>query len=279
MPFFAPAYYTIGQLVKRYTKSKIGFLIENYISHENRWFEKALNKLALNIADAFICQSGFVEDEIKANHSTQPIHRVTLSVFDCYDLERYDQKSAREKLGIKSSHVVLFFGLIRKYKGLDKLIQSMKHVTAQVDNVFLLAVGEAYEDISYYEDIIKQEGIEGQSKLLNQFVENENIEPYFKAADVVVLPYNSASQSGILMMAYGFKKPVVVNNVGGLPELVTEGDTGYVTPSNTPEDIAKGVIKALQHPDKKHFEQSIANLNPSLGYSTLSQIMDEITGS
>ena len=106
-----------------------------------------------------------------------------------------------------------------------RLLLEKKH-----PDLTLLIVGECYEDISYYEDIIKEMGIEDKTILVNKFIANENIEPYFKASDMVVLPYNSATQSGILMMAYGLKVPVVANNVGGLPELIVEGKTGTVIP-------------------------------------------------
>ena len=140
----------------------------------------------------------------------------------------------------------------------------------------LLIVGECYEDISYYEDIIKEMGIEDKTILVNKFIANENIEPYFKASDMVVLPYNSATQSGILMMAYGLKVPVVANNVGGLPELIVEGKTGTVIPNNTPEAIAEGVDRLFQYGEKENFEENIKDINSSLGYINLKGIMEEI---
>lgn len=277
MPFFAPAYYSIARLIKRNPKIKIAFLVENYISHEKRWFEKLINTKTLDIADAFICQSGFIENKIKTFHQKQPVYRITLSIYDCYDFGKYDQQTAKSLLKINHKNVILFFGLIRKYKGLDKLLKAKKIINQYLPDSYLLAVGECYEELGYYEGIIKEENIAGESRLINQFVENEEIEPYFKAADVVVLPYNTASQSGILMMAYGFKKPVVVNNVGGLPELVNEGRTGFVIPDNSPERIAEGVVKALTHPERDQFAHHIANLNQSLGYQSLHQIVHEIT--
>lgn len=276
MPFFGPAYGTIAHFLKKRTNAKITFLVENYISHENRWFDRFFSRVTLNYADYFIGQSDYVRSRISEVHKKK-IFKTTLSVFDCYDFNEYNKKTAREKLNINPNNkVVTFFGLIRRYKGLDKLIQSFKMIEKKHPDLTLLIVGECYEDISYYEDIIKEMGIEDKTILVNKFIANENIEPYFKASDMVVLPYNSATQSGILMMAYGLKVPVVANNVGGLPELIVEGKTGTVIPNNTPEAIAEGVDRLFQYGEKENFEENIKDINSSLGYINLKGIMEEI---
>jgi len=276
MPFFGPVYGTIARFIKKQTNTKITFLVENYISHENRWFDRFFSKITLNQSDYFICQSDFVRNRISEVHKKK-IFKTTLSVYDCYDFNEYDKVSAKKWLNINPKNkVVMFFGLIRRYKGLDKLIRSFKMIEEKYPDLTLLVVGECYEDISYYEDIIKEMGIEDKTILVNKFIANEDIEPYFKASDMVVLPYNSASQSGILMMAYGFKIPVVVNNVGGLPELVVEGKTGTVIPNNTPKAIAEGVHQLFQYGEKENFEDNIKNINDSLGYINLKGIMEEI---
>jgi len=276
MPFFGPAYATIGKLIKRSTNTKITYLVENYISHENRWFDKFSSKHTLNQADYYICQSDFVYNQIAEVHKTKKIFKTTLSVFDCYNLNTYNQQSAREFLGIKTKKVVMFFGLIRRYKGLDKLILAFNDIEKQHPDLTLLIVGECYEDISYYENLIAQEGIKDKTILVDKFIANEDVEPYFKAADMVVLPYNSASQSGILMMAYGFNVPAIVNNVGGLPELIVEGKTGTVIPDNTPAEITKGVDQMYQILDKEDVAANITNLNETLGYINVAGMMDEI---
>jgi len=276
MPFFGPAYATIGKLIKRSTNTKITYLVENYISHENRWFDKFSSKHTLNQSDYYICQSDFVYNQIAEVHKTKKIFKTTLSVFDCYNLNTYNQQSAREFLGIKTKKVVMFFGLIRRYKGLDKLILAFNDIEKQHPDLTLLIVGECYEDISYYENLIAQEGIKDKTILVDKFIANEDVEPYFKAADMVVLPYNSASQSGILMMAYGFNVPAIVNNVGGLPELIVEGKTGTVIPDNTPAEITKGVDQMYQILDKEDVATNITNLNETLGYINVAGMMDEI---
>ncbi|MEO1627261.1 MAG: glycosyltransferase [Bacteroidota bacterium] len=230
----------------------------------------------MDIADYFVCQSEFVKKQIAAVHQ-KPIFKTTLSVYDCYNFGTYDKASARRFLNIpEGDRVILFFGLIRRYKGLDKLIRAFPMIKNGDDNYSLLIVGECYEKISYYEDIIREEGIEDKTTLINQFIDNEKIEPYFKAADMVCLPYNSASQSGILMIAYGFNIPVVVNDVGGLSELVVEGKTGTVIPNNSPAAIAKGVAKVYEYGETENFEENIGNLNQHLGYSNVEEMMGKM---
>lgn len=275
MPFFGPCYSTIARLAKRWTKARIGFLVENYISHENRWFDKYWSRVTLDRADGFICQSGFVKQQIKAVHD-QPVYRTTLSVYDCYDLGKHTTRTARESFGLpESAPVVLFFGLIRPYKGLERLIAAFPEIVEAFPDAQLLIAGEAYEDASKYEQQIDALDLGDRTTFDNKFIPNEDIERYFKATNVVCLPYHSASQSGILMMAYGFRKPVIVTDVGGLRELIQEGKTGAVMPDNQPETVARTVIEVLQ--SGIDYAAHIDGLAESLGYRSLGEIVDRLT--
>lgn len=275
MPFFGPALSTIARSVKKKSKSKIVFLIENYVSHEKRWFDKFMTKYTLKYADHFIAQSKYTGKQVVPDFPNAKVHQTTLSVFDCYDFHQYDKPSAREFLNIKESKVILFFGLIRQYKGLDKLIVAFKKVLQEVSDIRLMIVGEAYDKIEKYTDLIKSEDLDSQITLVNQYIPNEKIEPYYKAADFVCLPYNSATQSGIVMMAYGFRRPVIVTDVGGLPELVIENETGFVLENNEPALLANGIIKAYDS-DSVDFESNIENYVHQLGYVNMKAIFDEV---
>ncbi len=276
MPFFGPAYYTIAHFVSKWTNSKIAFLVENYISHENRWFDKLSSKLTLSLADTFICQSGYLYDCIHEIHPHTPIHQTTLSVYDCYNLKRYDKHTARDKIGLTAKNVLMFFGLIRPYKGLDKLIRAFPKILKQNPDTHLLIVGECYESIEPYKQLIHANGIADNTLLLTEYIPNEAVELYFMAADVVVLPYNSATQSGILMIAYGFRKPVVVSDVGGLKEMVVQGKTGLIIPNNNPSKIAEAVIKVLQNDEQENYAYAIEHLSESLGYRSFDDIISSI---
>lgn len=276
MPFFGPALSTIARLVKGNKKTKVVFLVENYVSHENRWFDKFSTKYTFKYADAFICQSAYINKQISADFKSKPIHQTTLSIYDCYDLNRYNKQSARNFLGIKTSNVVLFFGLIRAYKGLDKLIVAFKELLKQKPDTTLLIVGECYEDLKKYTDLIDELNLNSNVILNSSFIPNEKVEPYFKAADVSCLPYNSGTQSGILMMAYGFKIPVLVTDVGGVAELVKEGETGRVIKDNSLDNLVNGLDAILSTKDSIDYAKNIQNYTQGLGYTGLGKFVESV---
>jgi len=274
MPFFGPALGTIAKFLKKHTR--ITFLVENFVSHENRWFDRALTQRTLCYADAFICQSSYVRGRLEEAFPKTPVHQTTLSIYDCYDLKKYDKKSAREKLEIQTENVVLYFGLIRPYKGLDALIRSFPQLVAHDTDTTLLIVGECYENPEKYHKQIEESGVKAKIKFVDSYIPNEEVEPYFKAADFVCLPYNSASQSGIVMMAYGFRRPVLVTRVGGLPELIQEGNTGWVCEDNSPENLLPALKNALKDTKEKDFEGQVEAYIGKLGYKNMGTMLESI---
>lgn len=275
MPFFGPAYAFISFLLKKRTDTKIIFLVENFISHEKRKFDLISTKKTLQYADAFITHSKHIALEVKKYFPEKKISATTLSGFDFYNLKRFNKVESRNKLAIGAEKkVILFFGLIRKYKGLEQLIASMPLLLQKDKNYFLLAVGECYEDINTYQEQIKNLGLDNDVLLINKFIANEDVELYFKSADLVCLPYYHATQSGILMMAYGFEKPVVVTKVGGLAELVVNGKTGEIIENNTKENLYIGIEKVMQNLTQVNFAEHIKNLSQTLGQQGLEDIME-----
>jgi glycosyltransferase involved in cell wall biosynthesis len=276
MPFFGPALSTIARLVKKNKNTKVIFLVENYVSHEKRWFDSFSTKYTFRFADAFICQSKYINEQISADFKNKPIHQTTLSIYDCYDLNKYNKQSAREFLGIKTDNVILFFGLIRAYKGLDKLIIAFKEILKLQPSTTLLIVGECYEDIKKYTDLIDKLELKDKIILVDHFIPNEKIEPYFKAADLSCLPYNSGTQSGILMMAYGFKIPVVVTDVGGVAELVIENETGKIIADNSLKNLVNGLHHILATKNTINYAQNIENYTKGLGYVNLGKFVESL---
>lgn len=276
MPFFGPALSTIARLVKRKTDAKVVFLVENYVSHEKRWFDRFLTKITLKHADAFICQSGYIHEQLTLNFASKPVYKTTLSIYDCYDLKRYDRSQARDLLSITTKKVILFFGLIRPYKGLDQLLRAFKRLLETDPDQLLLVVGECYENLDKYTDLINELGLASNVQMHNRFIPNEEIEPYFKAADLVCLPYNSGTQSGILMMAYGFKIPVVATNVGGISELIVPEKTGIIVPNNDPKELETGIKRVFELQHKLDFAEQITTFTGELGYAGMATFLQEI---
>lgn len=278
MPFFGPAYNTIAKGIRKRTRAKIIFLVENFISHEKRWFDPFFTKITLRKADAFICQSNYIQNQLTKVFPTIPVYKTTLSIYDCYNLNRYTKDEARAKLGVQKEKVILSFGLIRPYKGIKKLIEAFQIVGKYYPNCELWIVGECYEDVSHYEQLIKKHPYVERIHFRNQYVPNEELELYFKAADLICLPYESGTQSGILMIAYAFEVPVVVTKVGGLPELVKEGKTGHIVPNNAPETLAEGLLYMLQQ-DLVQYKPHIRDLAATLGYQNIPEIITQILNS
>ena len=275
MPFFGPALGYIARKIRRNLPNiKIIFLVENYISHENRWFDKFFTKQTLKYADAFISESSYITKQITNDFPLKPTYQTTLSVYDCYDFKRYTQQSAKEELKIYSENIILFFGMIRPYKGLDKLIETF--ATLKDTDTTLLIVGENYENIDKYQNLIDKSGLKDKTIIVNKFIDNENVEMYFKAADVVVLPYYSGTQSGILMMAYGFGIPVVATDVGGVAELIIENKTGLIVPNNDVSNLSPAIKIILDSKKSIPYSEEIKRLTHSLGYDNLKKTFEEL---
>jgi glycosyltransferase involved in cell wall biosynthesis len=163
-------------------------------------------------------------------------------IYDWFNMGHYSRDGSRRELDLHG-RVLLFFGLVRRYKGLDILLRAFARIAQQLDAT-LLVVGEFYEDRGPYDRLINELGIGERVRVTDRYVANEEVEKYFKACDLVVLPYREATQSGIVQTAYSFEKPVVVTRVGGLPDVVTDGKTGYVVEPDDPEALASARVFA-----------------------------------
>ena len=277
-PFFGFCHGVISFLIKKKYKNKILFITENVVSHEANAIDKFLTKLGLKFASKFLTLSGIVEKEVQQYSKGKKVYRSELPVYDCYKpAEQANFKKLKEELGFaEDSLVILFFGYVRKYKGLDILIEAFPKILSTNPKAKLLIVGEFYDDPKEYFELIKKLKIEEQVKVINQFVPNEDVAKYYQTADVVILPYRSATQSGILNVAYGFYKPVIVTDVGGLAEFVDEGKTGFVVKPNSPEAIAEGVNKFLDTRDKVDFIMYIQARNQKNSFNQLPEVFEKI---
>lgn len=243
-PFFGPACRTISHFLKRRCPAPVVFQCHNVLPHESSVFDRALIGVGLGRADGFLVQS--VEDgENLKQLRKDPLMAVNpLPIYDFFDEGRHDRRSARGALGLEGN-VILFFGYIRGYKGLNVLLDGFAKMYDRMDAT-LLVVGEFYDKREPYDAQISRLGIGDRVRIVDEYVPNEDVEMYFKAADLVVLPYLSATQSAIVQTAFGFHKPVVVTAVGGLPDVVTDGSTGYVVPKNDSAALADAVVRFFE---------------------------------
>lgn len=227
IPFMGPALGTIARRIRK-KGIKVLAITDNVIPHEKRPGDRAFTKYFIKSCDGFITMSQAVLQDLEQFTRT-PHKRFLLHPLYTSFGEKLPKQVARQKLGIGTNDkVILFFGLIRKYKGLDILLEAMADERIRRLGVKLLIAGEFYEDRAYYDEIIQRNHLESSILLHAGFVANEEVKTYFSATDLVTLTYRSATQSGVTQVAFHFEKPVLVTNVGGLSEIIPHGVCGYV---------------------------------------------------
>lgn len=257
-PFFGPMYFGIGLFLPQRLRRRIAFITENVISHEARRVDYFLTRLGLYWSRGYIALSQKVADDLPPFSGDKPVLRSELPIFRGYRASVHSPEEQRQAFGIgDGDRVLLFFGYIRHYKGLDILIEALALLHAEYPRYRLLIAGECYEDPEHYRALIRQHGLEDRVHFENAYIDNEAVTGWFAVADVVVLPYRSATQSGILNMAYGFEKPAVTTNVGGLSEFVEDGNTGILVPEATAEAVAEGVRRFYRLRETHDFAAAI----------------------
>lgn len=244
LPFMGPCLGFILRQIKKNKQTKIVCIADNIIPHEKRFGDKAFTKYFVQPVDAFITMSDKVMTDLKLFAPTKPTQLVAHPLYDNFG-EKVSKEEARLKLGIKNEELILlFFGFIRKYKGLDLLLNAMKIIKNskfKIQNSKLLIAGEFYEDRKAYDEQIEKLDLQENLILNTDFIPDSEVKYYLCAADVVVQPYKNATQSGVTPLAYHFEKPMIVTNVGGLPSLVPNNKVGLIAEPNA-ESIAEKII-------------------------------------
>jgi glycosyltransferase involved in cell wall biosynthesis len=232
IPFMGPALGTILRIVRKNKHTKIVCIADNIIPHEHRAGDKPFTRYFLKHCDAFITMSAKVLDDLRTFEKNKPATLVQHPLYDNFG-DIISRSEARKKLSIgDDDNVILFFGFIRKYKGLDILLDAMailKNLKQDGGPIKLLIAGEFYEDEKPYQQQIDRLGIRNNLLLRTEFIPDSEVKYYLCAADAVIQPYRNATQSGVTPLAYHFEKPMIVTNVGGLPSLVPHEKAGLVT--------------------------------------------------
>lgn len=243
MPFFAPAFASaVGPL--RRGGTRVVLVCDNLVPHERRPLDHEFTQWMLRNSDGYLVMSESVERDLDRLKPGAPRRRVLHPLYAQFDRGRYDRESARKKLGLEGD-VALFFGYVRAYKGLDVLLEAWPRVRARRP-VTLVVAGEFYEDPEKYRRLAAAAGGESAVRLLERYIPDDEVEALFKAADVAVLPYRSATQSGVTHVAYATGTPVITTDVGGLAETVIPEETGLVVPPADPEALAGAVLRYFE---------------------------------
>lgn len=277
LPFMGPCFGTILRIAKGNKHSKVLSILDNVIPHEKRPGDIAFTQYFLKPVDLFIAMSREVLADLRT-FSAKPALYSPHPLYDNYG-PAVNREDAIRKLALNSAdRHILFFGFIRKYKGLDILLEAMTDPRIKAAGIKLIVAGEYYGDEDYYTSLIERYGLQDQLRLFTSFIPNSEVGNYFAAADLVVQPYRTATQSGITQIAYHFEKPMVVTNVGGLAENVPDGKTGIVTTPDAPS-IADAIIRFYEPDALPGFSEHILAEKKKYSWQTFTdRIMELYSG-
>ncbi len=246
MPFMAPCFSTIAKHIKKNNSTKILAVVHNLIPHEKRMGDTALTKFFLKQIDGFITMSKSVLADLEKFDTTKPKVFSPHPLYDNFGIPK-SREEALNALGLDTAFkYMLFFGIVRKYKGLDLLLNAFADKSLRDGSVKLIVAGEFYDDEKEYLDIIKKNKLEDSIIMINKFIPDDEVVNYFCAADIIVQPYRNATQSGVTQIAYHFDKPMLVTDVGGLKEIVPHNKVGYVVPPEA-DEVANALIDFYQN--------------------------------
>ena len=255
-PYFAPCYWILESVLGK--KIKKMFICHNVFPHERFPMDRFLTKMVLKKGDSYIVHSKSDGEDLLTIKPDAHYKQNPHPTYNAFKIRDISKEQARIELNkSRDEKLLLFFGFVREYKGLKHLLNAMPEVKARIGNIKLMVVGSFGDDKEDYMKLIQSHYIEDCVEVIDSYTPDNVVEKYFAGSDLVVLPYESATQSGIVQIAYGFEKPVVVTNVGGLPDVVTDGKTGYVVEEKNPKKLAEAIIDFYEKDREKKFIEGV----------------------
>lgn len=255
-PYFAPCYWILEKAIGRKTKKV--FICHNVFPHERFPMDRFLTKLVLKNGDGFIVHSKSDGEDLLTIKQNAVLKQNPHPTYNAFKIKNLTKEQARKELNKSNEEkLLLFFGFVREYKGLKHLLYAMPEIKEQIGQVKLMVVGSFGDDKEAYMQIIEELELSDCVEVIDGYTPDNEVEKYFAACDLVVLPYESATQSGIVQIAYGFEKPVIVTDVGGLPDVVEDGKTGYVVESKNPKALSEKIVDYYVQNKEKEFVQNV----------------------
>ena len=277
IPLMAPCLGTIARIAKR-GGTRVVSVLHNVIPHEPKPWDSVLIRYFIRSVDGFVAMSESVRHDCLRFISKKHPKQVAFYPHPLYDHfgALMDKTEARKQLGLpETGKILLFFGFIRDYKGLDLLLRAYADARLQNEQVHLVIAGEFYNNSEKYYTLEKELGLKQPVIWRTEFIPNEQVRVYFSAADLIVQPYKSATQSGVTQIAYHFRKPMLVTNVGGLAEIVPNGKVGYVTEVN-PQAIADALADFCAREDSECFRAGIEEERQKYSWSRMLQTIKSV---
>ncbi|TYZ06045.1 glycosyltransferase [Hymenobacter lutimineralis] len=277
LPFMGPALGFIARRIRRNGHTRVVAITDNVIPHEKRPGDRPLTRYFLSACHGFVTMSRAVLADLRRLHFKQPALYRPHPLYDNFGPIK-PKPAALSALGLDPQFgYLLFFGFIRAYKGLDILLEAFADVRLAELPVKLIIAGEYYEDAAPYEEIIRRYNLENRLVRATDFIPNEKVADYFCAADIVVQPYKNATQSGVSQIAYHFSRPMLVTDVGGLAELIPNGEVGYVVPP-TPQAIADALVDFYEHQREEELTAGVWARKKDFSWSEMVKALKEVAG-
>ncbi len=271
-PFMAPCFGAIARIARGNGVTRVICQIDNVEPHEHHIVDRPFNRYFLGAVDGFVYMSEQVHGELKA-YTSAPMLFSPHPMFENFG-EAVDRAEACRRLGLDPDiRYMLFFGLIRDYKGLDLLLRAW--ALARPEGYRLIVAGEFYASREKYVSLIDESGLRDEVALHDRFIPDEEVRYYFSAADCLVLPYRSATQSGVTQIAYNFSLPMIVTDVGGLPEIVPDGRTGLVC-APTAEGIADALRRIREGDTLRRLRDNFAEERKRFSWSAMCDRLTEV---
>lgn len=275
LPFMAPCLGTIERCVRRKGNTRIVAILDNIIPHEHRIGDRMFSRYFVKSTDAFVAMSQSVLNDLGQFDTKKPRCFCPHPLYDHYG-ELVDKSEARKVLNLDADgHYVLFFGFIRKYKGLDLLLDAMADCRMKEHDIKLVVAGEFYGDPKPYMEQIERLGIDDRVALCTDFIPDSKVNNYFRACDLVAQPYKSATQSGVTQIAFHFEKPMLVTDVGGLAEIVHDGEMGYVVQPDGKE-IADAIVRYYDEGREEAFIEAVREEKKKYGWDKMTEAIEKL---
>jgi len=276
-PFMAPCFGTVARIAKKgkNRKTRVICIFDNVIPHENRIVDRFLSTFFIKSIDGAIVMSRSVLDDLRTFRVNIPVMFSPHPLYDNYGAAISKADSMRRlSLSVDYSYL-LFFGFIRAYKGLDLLLEAFADKQLRNRNLRLIVAGEFYEDEAPYKRQIEKLGIQDDVLLFDRFINEDEVAAFFCAADLVVQPYKSATQSGVTQIAYHFDKPMLVTDVGGLSEIVPDGRCGYVVKTE-PEAIISAIIDYFDNNRNQEFTAEVKKEKEKYAWNKMTAAIKDV---
>jgi glycosyltransferase involved in cell wall biosynthesis len=273
IPFLAPMTAWLAAQA-RCNGIRVAVICHNVLPHERSRLDAALIRLALGRANLLIVHSTFDQSNAQALLPGSAVELASLPNYTIAPSDAWSRDRARAALGMEG-RVLLFFGLVRPYKGLFDLLDALPRVLSEIE-VTLLAVGEIWGDAKLYHDRVKVLGLESHVCFVDRYVSNDEAAMYFAAADLAVLPYREATGSAVLQLAFGMGVPVVATRAGGMGESVDDGETGFLVEPGDVEGLSRAIVRFFQQDCGPSFRSNVQRARAKFSWESIARCLVQL---